>query len=597
MPVFFNGRSYVTPAVMSVVDDSKMYNRGLSVGNNIALIGAAEGGDPDEVMVFGSAVDAKNKLLNGDLLRGVELAFNASQQSPGPAKVYAVRVGSKKTASPPSKSTRIFVDSEGVDTILLTSMNYGASQNKITVGFTPVNYTETIGGVVYDLKSYTVATSLRLPNSKGVLTTYGARITQSAGKVFTIQYSGTGDGLITINNQSVILTLNSVVTELDLNIYKTVKLLKDRLTTITGIVVAGVGSVDTKEALNGLDGVTSQDIKTGKFMVTRTLQQLVDWFNGSTESLVVAERLPNATLLPVKHTTLAMTGGADGTATMDDWSYAFETLETSDVQWIVPLSGAPEIHAMASAHVSYMSDVSRQERRAICGTTSGTSDELALEYAKDINSDRVSLTHLGVYNYNDVGALVLFEPYFAAVMITSAFAGLNPGTPMTNKSLKISGVERKLRNPADTDALISGGVLCIADTPIGYKVVQSVSTWLLNENYNRIEVSVGLAMDFVVRNVRNVLEDIKGRKNDPLTLGMAMSRVDTVLRELSKPEPTGPGVLAGDADNPPYAGLQAIQEGDILRIEFQCSPVIPVNYIPVTVYAKPYSGGSNALIG
>jgi hypothetical protein len=34
--------------------------------------------------------------------------------------------------------------------------------------------------------------------------------------------------------------------------------------------------------------------------------------------------------------------------------------------------------------------------------------------------------------------------------------------------------------------------------------------------------------------------------------------------------------------------------GDVLAVQFQCSPVIPVNYIPVTVFAVPYTGTASA---
>ena len=46
MGVFFNGRLWVSPATMSVVDDSAMYNKNLSVGNVLAVIGKSEGGKP-----------------------------------------------------------------------------------------------------------------------------------------------------------------------------------------------------------------------------------------------------------------------------------------------------------------------------------------------------------------------------------------------------------------------------------------------------------------------------------------------------------------------------------------------------------------------
>ena len=53
-------------------------------------------------------------------------------------------------------------------------------------------------------------------------------------------------------------------------------------------------------------------------------------------------------------------------------------------------------------------------------------------------------------------------------------------------------------------------------------------------------------------------------------------------------------MLAGDAENPPYKGITATLEGDVLRVAFQCSPVIPINYIPVAIYAVPYSGSASA---
>jgi hypothetical protein len=52
-------------------------------------------------------------------------------------------------------------------------------------------------------------------------------------------------------------------------------------------------------------------------------------------------------------------------------------------------------------------------------------------------------------------------------------------------------------------------------------------------------------------------------------------------------------VLVGDAQSPPYKNITVTLEGDVMRIEFQASPVIPVNYIPITIYAVPYSGSAS----
>jgi hypothetical protein len=181
-----------------------------------------------------------------------------------------------------------------------------------------------------------------------------------------------------------------------------------------------------------------------------------------------------------------------------------------------------------------------------------------------------------------------------AALIAAAFSGVNPGTPLTNKTLKVQGLERDLLNPTDTDVLIEAGVLCVENTEQGYKVVQSISTWLTNDNYNRVEQSTGCALDFTVRNVRQAVDVLRGQKGNPLLLSRSNSIAESTLRELARAEPEGPGVLAGDETNPPYKNITSSLEGDVLRIQFECSPVIPANYVLVTVYAVPFSGSATA---
>ncbi|MNN19986.1 hypothetical protein D3C81_1332450 [compost metagenome] len=209
-------------------------------------------------------------------------------------------------------------------------------------------------------------------------------------------------------------------------------------------------------------------------------------------------------------------------------------------------------------------------------------------------SDRTSLVHLGHYDYDATGKLVLFEPYQTAAIIAGAFSGVNPGTPLTNKTIRVRGLERDLRNPTDTDRLIQGGVLCLENTDQGYKVVKSISTWLANDNYNRVEQSTGVALDFVARNVRQALDVLRGQKGNPLVLSRAVSITESTLRELARAEPQGPGVLAGNDESPAYRNVKASLEGDVLRVQFECSPVIPVNYVLATIFAVPFSGTATA---
>jgi hypothetical protein len=117
-----------------------------------------------------------------------------------------------------------------------------------------------------------------------------------------------------------------------------------------------------------------------------------------------------------------------------------------------------------------------------------------------------------------------------------------------------------------------------------------VSTWLVNNNFNRVEVSCGAAVDFVMGNVRAALDVLRGGRQDPLTLGRAISITESALQQLAIPPPQGPGTIVGNAASPPYANIQAKIVGDVLQVSFQCSPVIPTNFIPITVAIVPFTG-------
>jgi len=571
MPYFFNGRLWISPATMSNVDDSAMANKNLSVGNVVALIGTSTGGQPNKPLTFGDPTTAKNVLKSGELLTAVQKAFSPSTEVGGPASVVVIRV------NPATQSALTLLDASAAPSIVLTSADWGAWTKQIKI-------------------------KLQAGSTKGFQATsqYGnSYYTQDniSRDAFSVQYTGGGaSATMSITGTSVILSspAGTPVSTIDLTQMKTIQQLVDAIDTVpnfTALVLDGNG---TKPALNGLDYVNAVDVKATAYTATANLQALVDWFNSTAQGYVTAARAANAGNVPALIPFTYLTGGSDGVTTNQQWSDAFSALQAADVQWVTPVTSDPSIAAMTDAHVQFMSTTGRKERRSVCGTATGTSDAAAIAAAKAINSDRTSLTHLGFYDYDDNGDLVLFPPYILAAMIAGAFSGVNPGTPMTNKSLSVRGLERDLVNPTDTDPLITGGVLCVENTSSGFKVVKSISTWLTNDNYNRVEQSVGAALDFTVRNVRNALDVLRGQKATPENMARAVSIADSTLRLLAGPEPTGPGVLVGDQANPAYKNIQAVLDGDVIGVSFQCSPVLPINYIPVSVYAVPYSGSASA---
>lgn len=567
MAVFFNGRLLITPTTASMVDDSALHDRGLSVGNVLALIGTSEGGKPNTALRFGSPSEARAVLRGGELLDAVLKAFDPSPQTGSPTTIVAVRV------NPATQASLTLKDGNGNDVIELKSTDYGLYTNQIKV---KVESGSSVG------KKVTVQLGNDYFTADNI-----------ARNAFSVQYSGSeATAIMTITSDTIVLEApeDSEVAEIDLNTYKTIQQVVDRINTVAGFTATVLDGNGSKLALNGLDHVADQDVKSAAYTATANLQAIIDWINSNAEGFVTAEREEDAGAVPANIGFTYLSGGSDGVVTSSEWSDAYATLQSEDVQWVVPVSADPSIHAMNDTHCAFMSTAGRMERRGVVGTALGTSDADAIAAAKALNSDRTSLVHLGFYDYNAAGELTLYPPYILAAAIAGAFAGVNPGTPLTNKAIKVRGLERKLRNPVDTDLLIEGGVLCVEETPQGFKVVKSITTWISDDNYNRVEVSTGVAIDFIARNVRNALDVLRGEKASPLSLSRAVSITESTLRELARPEPQGPGVIVGDEANPPYRNVRASLDGDVLRVEFQCSPVLPVNYVLVSIYAVPFSG-------
>jgi hypothetical protein len=571
MGVFFKGRLIVSPTTASVVNDDAMRNQNLSVGNVVALVGRSAGGQPKTGLRFGSPQEAQATLGSGELLDAVLAAFDPSSETGGPAAVVAVRV------NPATQAAGVMKDASNNTVINLTSTGYGQRENL-------VGWKVEAGSV----------SGLRVTTQRG-----SDYYTQDniGRKAFTVTYAGAeASATVDVTGSQLVLSApaGTPVATILFADFATVQDVVDRINLVAGFSAEVEGDSYTSPTAAGLDFVAAADVKSGPVTVTADLQAVVDWINSAQEGFLTAVRAAGAGAKPSVAGLTFLSGGSDGTTTSTDWADAFEALQTVDVQWVTPVSSDPAIRAMVDAHVQYMSTIAGKERRATTGLAAGSSKADAIAAAKALNSDRTSVMFQGHYDYDRNGKLVLLPPYISAARVAGAFAGVNPGTPLTNKQFKCQGLEFNLRNPTDTDELINAGVLCLEDTEQGYKIVKSISTWLVNDNYNRVEQSCGTALDFVARNVRQALDVLRGQKGNPLVLSRAVSITQSTLAELAREEPQGPGVLAGNTDSPAFRNIQASLEGDVLRVQFECSPVIPVNYVLATIFAVPFSGSATA---
>ena len=567
MSVFFNGRLLTTPTVETIVNDGGLAPQSVAIGNTLALIGLSQSGIPKRPTVIRSIAHAREVLRGGELLYAVEKAFSPSPDTNAPGTIYAVRVNPATQATLTLKGGTPLAD-----VLTLKSTDFGAHTNAIQVKIE--------AGSVKGLK---------LTTQKGA--TYFAQ-DNIARDALTIRYTGSETtGTVTVTEGTFVLNAGAITTTIQLTDFPTVQRLVERLSNEPDWTTAINPGVETTAALRGLDGVTDVDAKTANLTVTANLQAMIDWINSAAEDLVTAERPTGALNPPAVTAFTYLSGAIDGVSTNSDWSECFDAMQAEDAQWIVPLTATPAVWAMADAHCHFMSNMGRRERRCFVGASTGLDMEQAVAEASNINSDRTSYVYPGFYDYDAYGQLILMPAYFMAALCAAAFASMTPGEPLTNKSLRIRGLELPIAIPADTDYLIRNGVLTVyKNINGGFRVAKSISTWRTNDNYNRIEVSTGVALDYTVRSVRERLELFVGKKGTQISLNSIIEATANVLRTLTQQEPFGLGLLAGDKENPSFRNLTASIKGDVVTVEFECSPVVPINYILVSIYASAYSG-------
>lgn len=566
--LFFNGQLYSTPSTVSSVDDSAEAPTNPSIGNSIAYIGQSTGGLPGTVLRFGSPKEASAALVSGELLDAVTKAFAPSSQTGGPGTVKAIHVG------PATQAAAILLDANRQPSIYLISRAFGpaanATQVKIEAGtLTGLRVTTALGN------SYYVGDNL-------------------ADDLFTLAYTGTSAATVSVTATSIILGVAGVVAKtVDLPSSGTIGSVAAQINGVSGFVAASLPA-EAAASVSRLDALGTTTVTTTPLTLRGQVAAVLDFLNGGGSPLVGGIAAGSAVAPPALTPYVTLAGGAALAPLLADWVQALQILQGEDVQWIVALTGDPAVHAALDAHVQYMSTIGRRERRAFAGPPANTPLSVAINLPKALNSDRTSLVWPGYYDFDSTGALTLYAPYMTAGIVAAGFAGLPPGDAMTNKAIAVRGLEASIRNPTDTDPAIQAGLLVVEDTQQGFKVVRSLSTWLVNDNYNRVEVSCGAATDYMVAFVRLRLDVLRGGRQDPRQLARAISITQSALSELAVPAPIGPGVIVGDAKSPPFRNIAASLQGDIIHVTWEASPVIPTNFITASVAIVPYSGTAAA---
>jgi len=619
MGIFHNGRYYIKPAVLTYVDDTALTPVGLVGANVIGMMGPAKDGIPNQAYLLASLSDATDIFGEGPLVDGVAMAFNGGAQY-----IWATRVGgtydgtTHAFTTPPAQAVYATSDTPNCPFSLLSNA-YGSHANGIQV-ITNKNATKGIDVTVEAQGNEIVGTQvyydvLKIVN--GGSAELSIAITQvSTAYNLVATYDGTPTAAI---------DLVGVATTTDL-----VERIKAAMTAVAIDSTLFTFTVMKEMPAVQLDYGTVTFTAGNTNYLTANVKAVFDWLNSGSQPYVYAEDsgdifttsankdqdlLRDATDTSILFTfsfASASTQGSYGVIDESSYQGVFnEIYEDLDIDLMVPIVDTYLTYTVASAdpnavfsylltHCKEMSTLNSEERIGLTGyqfegldpagttaTTDGNDDTLTdtlIAKAMAVNSPYIVICAPRLKTFDLKGNLKFFNGTYTAAYIAGLIASFNVGEPITNKV--VSGVQALSTYFKNRQILqlIDNGVCVIERIGGSLKVVQGVTSWISDDNFNRKEISVRLVTNYIAKNCRAALAEFIGRKNSPQILQMIKGALIQVLRELENEE-----IIVGTDDYPAFRNMTLTQTGDVVRVSFECSPVLPINYITISLHCTIFS--------
>lgn len=294
----------------------------------------------------------------------------------------------------------------------------------------------------------------------------------------------------------------------------------------------------------------------------------------SSSRLITAERAVGSvdTVDPSLNTPLMLTGGGSTPATLSDWTQALETVESADIQIVVPWSGDANYHAEVAKHLR-ASALAGRERNAWVGADANESLSQLKVRATSLNDRNVALVGQQVKVVDPLGNTVTKDPIWLALMLACMQAGSPVATPLTRKQPDVLDVLSASSWNANKDAreAILSGVVALTFGPLGWRIERSVTTWRRDDNPIYSEVSANESVNASIRDLRAGLDRFIGQANRSLTANRIKSIVESRLNRQ---------VLDGTIKA--FKDIVLEDLGDTLNVTYTVSAVEPINFIRIT---------------
>lgn len=276
-----------------------------------------------------------------------------------------------------------------------------------------------------------------------------------------------------------------------------------------------------------------------------------------------------------------LTGGAEGASTASDYQTAIDLLKNIDVNSIVVITHDTSTHAYLSSHLKYMSGVGRSERDGFVGMLNAAGTALPSKAEIKTQTQALNTRHIRAFGqsidrYSTTGDKTTFNPWAQACVAAGMQAGSSVGTPLTYKYGNLLAFNQASSwNPIDDAEEMLNAGLCFLERVdgVGSRWVRNITTHQSSANLAFQEASVNEAANFASRSFRRNLESAVGKKGFAGTLNAAKGVAIGTL-----------GLLVDQEIIVQYNALSMALSADVLEVDCEIAPVIPVNFVLNTIH-------------
>ena len=536
--VYFNGNILTIPGAYSTIDTTGLSTKSNTDGlKTLALIGECTGGEPGAVQFLSDPVTARSVLKSGELLKACERAWN------------------------PVSSTKEGMDIGGANVIACIRTNQ-ATKSELKIF---KNFSATVPQLVFQSKDWGKNTNFQIKIQDGEvsgtkkLTIYNQyegiyENFDNLGRMFSIAYTGdeayatisiyrdaTGTyHLVTRIGDDADTAEEDISIVLDPNVFKNIRYLAYELQSYDNYKINLAERYNARIKVTELDLFYDRNIKADSdefaYNVTATYMDINNTLSLNSNFIEVQSMDRSQGEIDNIEDYIYLTGGSEGQSPLS-WVKYFDALSGFNIDYIVPLTSDPSIHAELLEHINLCSGTMGQERRGVVGGTSGETVNETVQRSHNLNSSRIQVVHGGFYDVNSSGDLELYPPYMLAAQHAGRCTFLPEGQSATHDVYRMSSPEYKLE-ATEITKLLQGCCLAFeyvlsgnSATAAYVRLVRDLTTDFINEDVVHVERATGQLADSLNKEIRRELDALlTGRTMTASSLTSASNRVMSILQ-------------------------------------------------------------------